>query len=137
MHTYITGSRFHHADDVDASPTTNKDVEAQNVVAPEGKTVVISRAVPVQPVVIAIPHQTGAPEPVQAEVKIVTTHHASASPKHVPFDWVKKNGLGKTGPSVPDTNDKTREEKFVNHASHVATAVQVVFLSRGVHCWVF
>lgn len=81
--------------------------------------------------VAAYPHPAGLAVPVIAHSEIVPTRSSivtSAKSEQRPFDWVKKAGLvAKTGrKNVPARSD--RASKFVEHASHVSKAQQVMTL---------
>ena len=147
MHTFISGSRFDKASDEEtknASPAeegANQDATSdvvQNAVVPSGRAVVISRPPQGVPVVVAIPHQVGMPT-VTANVKIVSSP-ASGTPsssKHVPFAWVKANGLGRQGAAdaIPLPDGRSREEKYEDHASRVSKAAMVSEASVSVCVW--
>ena len=56
------------------------------------------------PVVTAVPHPNGVPEPVRAKsVAVGPSSLTAAPPAHVPFDWVKKYGLLRKSEPVPAT----------------------------------
>jgi len=130
VHSFISGSRFKRSQDevVDATPVeaTNavaEPEEQKNVVSPVGRDVMISRTLPQshEPMVIAIPHQAGVPEPVKAVVKVV--HSTGALPPasvHVPFTWAK------VPPGPPLGHDsRTREKKLGDHSAHTSQAQKV------------
>ena len=125
MHSFISGSRFKKAGDEEASTAASgedgvkQDVasdQAPNVAVPSGRVVVIRPSSGV-PVAIAMPHQVGMPT-VNADVQIVNSPSSGTPPesKHVPFDWVKVNGLGRKGPADVVPKD---------HASRVSEAAKV------------
>jgi hypothetical protein len=125
VHSFISGSRFKKAGDKEASTTApgedgvKQDAasdQAPNVAVASGRVVVIRPSSDI-PVAIAMPHQVGMPT-VNADVQIVNPPASGTPPesKHVPFDWVEANGLGRKGPAdlVPE-----------DHASHVSEAAKV------------
>jgi len=137
MHSLITGSRFTKARDevVDATPVDAVNQvatheEQQSVVSPAATAVVIRRTLPVEPVVIAIPHQAGAPVPVKAIVSVVNSPAALPPLSvHVPSRWVK----GATRPVLPlKTDSRTREEKFLDHAAHTSQAQSAAEAARQI-----
>lgn len=125
MHSFISGSRFKKAGDDEASTTAPGEDgvkhdavsdQAPNLAVASGRVVVIRPSSGV-PVAIAVPHQVGMPT-VNADVQIVSSPASGTLPesKHVPFDWVNANGLGRKGPADLVPKD---------HASRVSQAAKV------------
>ena len=128
MHSYISGSRFKKAGDEEASTIApgedgvKQDAasdQAPNVAVASGRVVVIRPSSGV-PVAIAVPHQVGMPT-VNADVQIVKPPASGTPPesKHVPFDWVKANGLGRKGPADVVPEDHASRVSRVSEAAKV------------------
>ena len=131
MHSIIKGSRFTKTLPAETSVTrgsygggaeeASSTQESRRVAVPAGRAVVISRGDRrVEPVVVAMPHQAGMPEPIRAHVKVVS----APSQQHVPFTWVKKSFQ-----SPPSRPTKTVEEKYFDHAARTAQAQTVNAMS--------
>lgn len=89
--------------------------------------IAMKNVVTTEPVVMAVPHQTGFPNSISAPVKVMALPSSSepSASVHVPFDWVKKYGLKTTHAANPKEKAEKRKQKFGEHVHHVTQAQQV------------